>query len=66
MGKSDLLHIRVGKEMKDQMKSLIDLGMFSTESEIAREAIRTLLIRYIKEAGYERQLNEKKNDKKKK
>ncbi len=60
MADSDLIHIRVGKEMKKQMKDLIDMGMFSTESEIAREGIRALLIKYLKEAGLENQVGKKK------
>ncbi|MBD3164950.1 hypothetical protein GF323_07160 [Candidatus Woesearchaeota archaeon] len=66
MGKSDLIHIRVGKEMKKQMQHLIDIGMFSTEAEIAREGIRALLIKYLKEAGLESEIKDKgKNAKKK-
>lgn len=42
----DLLHIRVGKEMKKQMQELIDSGMFSNQAEIAREGIRTILLKY--------------------
>lgn len=42
----DLLHIRVGKEMKKQMEELIDSGMFSNQAEIAREGIRTILLKY--------------------
>jgi Arc/MetJ-type ribon-helix-helix transcriptional regulator len=42
MAESDLLHIRVGKEMKKQMKKLIETGLFSNESQIVREAIRNL------------------------
>lgn len=66
MSNSDLLHIRVGKEMKKQMKKLIEIGMFSTEAEIAREGIRSLLIKYLKEAGLEKTIEEKsrKNEKK--
>lgn len=48
MAKSDLLHIRVGEEMKKKMKHLIDIGMFSTEAEIAREGIRNTLMKYEK------------------
>jgi len=49
MADSDLLHIRVGKEMKRKMQHLIDIGMFSTEAEIAREGIRAVLMQYLKE-----------------
>lgn len=42
----DLLHIRVGKELKKQMKELIDSGLFTNQAEIAREGIRTLLLKY--------------------
>ena len=52
MANGDLIHIRVGKEMKKQMQDLIEIGMFSTESEIAREGIRSLLIKYLREAGF--------------
>lgn len=62
MAKSDLIHIRVGKEMKKQMQNLIDMGMFSTEAEIAREGIRSTLIRYLKEAGLEKNIKDDKKD----
>ena len=65
MSKSDLIHIRVGKEMKKQMKGLIDIGMFSTEAEVAREGIRSILIKYLKEAGLEHALEESRQDKEK-
>ena len=41
-----LIHIRVGKEMKKRMDKLIEQGLFSNQAEIAREAIRGLLLRY--------------------
>lgn len=70
MAKTNLIHIRVGKEMKKQMQRLIDIGMFSTESEITREGIRTLLIKYLKDAGfgesYEYNKSLRKNNAKKK
>jgi Arc/MetJ-type ribon-helix-helix transcriptional regulator len=75
MAESDLIHIRVGKEMKKRMQDLIEIGMFSTESEIAREGIRNLLIKYLKEAGLEKSImytapnvnkeNNEKNERKK-
>ncbi|MFP4424213.1 MAG: hypothetical protein ACLFP2_03185 [Candidatus Woesearchaeota archaeon] len=43
---AELLHIRVGKEMKKQMEELIDSGLFSNQAEIAREGIRQILLRY--------------------
>ena len=45
----NLIHIRVGKELKKQMQKLIDLGLFSNQAEIAREGIRNLLLKYNKE-----------------
>ena len=42
----DLLHIRVGKELKEQMQKLIDKGLFSNQAEITREGIRDLLLKY--------------------
>ena len=55
-----LLHIRVGKELKKQINKLIDVGLFSNQAEIAREAIRDLLFKY------QDRLKEIKNEKKKK
>ena len=46
---SKLLHIRVGKRLKQRMQLLIDIGLFSNQAEMAREAIRELLLKYSKE-----------------
>lgn len=46
--KKNLIHIRVGKKLREEIESLIDEGMFSNQSEIAREAIRDLIIKYKK------------------
>ena len=35
-----LLHIRVGKKIKDDMQELIDQGLFTNQTEIAREAMK--------------------------
>lgn len=43
---TSLLHIRVGKELKKQLQKLIDVGLFSNQAEVAREAIRDLLLKY--------------------
>ena len=43
---ADLLHIRVGKELKKEMQRLIDKGLFSNQAEITREGIRDLLLKY--------------------
>ncbi len=43
----DLIHIRVGKELKKQMQDLIDSGLFSNQAEIAREGIREILFKYL-------------------
>ena len=43
-----LLHIRVGKELKKQMEDLIERGLFSNQSEIAREGVRSILLKYKK------------------
>ena len=51
-----LLHIRVGEKIKNEMRKLIDSGLFSNQAEIAREAIRDLLLKYKDE------LKEKKKD----
>lgn len=44
----ELIHIRVGKEIKNQMQKLIDAGLFTNQSEIAREGIRNLILKYRK------------------
>ena len=44
--KDELLHIRVGRQLKKQMQELIDAGLFTNQAEIAREAIRALLLKY--------------------
>ena len=43
---ADLIHIRVGKELKKQMQDLLDSGLFSNQAEIAREGIREILLKY--------------------
>jgi len=45
----DLIHIRVGKEIKSEMQKLIDSGLFTNQSEIAREGIRTIILKYQKQ-----------------
>jgi len=42
----ELLHIRVGREMKRQIEHLIEIGIFSNQAEIAREGIRHILLKY--------------------
>ena len=42
----ELIHIRVGKELKERMQDLIDAGLFTNQSEIARESIRSLILKY--------------------
>ncbi|MFH1511657.1 MAG: hypothetical protein ABIF10_08260 [Candidatus Woesearchaeota archaeon] len=43
-----LLHIRVGKALKNEMQELIDSGLFSNQAEIAREGIRHIILKYKK------------------
>ncbi len=45
----NLIHIRVGKELKKQMDSLIKKGYFSNQAELAREGIRKVLWMYREE-----------------
>ncbi len=42
----NLIHIRVGKKLREEIESLVEEGIFSNQSEIAREAIRELIIKY--------------------
>jgi Arc/MetJ-type ribon-helix-helix transcriptional regulator len=46
MKKDRLIHIRVGEQLGKEMESLIEKGMFSSQTELAREAIRALVLRY--------------------
>ena len=41
------------------MRKLKDIGLFSTDAEIAREGIRHLLMRYLNEAGLDQALHSK-------
>jgi Arc/MetJ-type ribon-helix-helix transcriptional regulator len=43
---NSLIHIRVGKALKKEMQDLIDKGLFSNQSEVAREGIRHILLKY--------------------
>ena len=43
---SNLLHIRVGKEIKKEVQKLINSGLFSNQAEVVREAVRDLLLKY--------------------
>jgi Arc/MetJ-type ribon-helix-helix transcriptional regulator len=48
---TSLIHIRVGKALKNEMQELIDKGLFSNQSEITREGIRHILLKYRKKEG---------------
>ena len=51
----ELLHIRVGEEMKKQMQHLIGIGIFSNQAEIAREGIRGILLKYTQNKEQDRE-----------
>ena len=44
MAKASLLHIKIDEEIREDMEKLVKMGMFSTDAELAREAIRNLLV----------------------
>ncbi len=46
---SQLIHIRVGKELRKRMQMLLDKGLFSNQAEIVREGLRDILVKYDKE-----------------
>ncbi len=46
---TQLIHIRVGKELKKQMDKLIEEGYYSNQAEIARDGIRKVLQVYKEE-----------------
>ena len=50
MVRTTLMHIKIDADIKKDMQKLIDLGFFSTDAEIARGAIRNLVLD-IKEHG---------------
>ena len=41
-----LIHVRVGRELKEKMKELTDKGLFSNQAEIVREGIRSTILKY--------------------
>jgi Arc/MetJ-type ribon-helix-helix transcriptional regulator len=43
---TNLIHIRIGKALKKQMQELVDKGLFSNQSEITREGIRNIILKY--------------------
>jgi len=46
--KETLVHIRIGKEIRQQIQELIDSGLFSNQAEAVREGIREVLLKYKK------------------
>jgi len=52
---SNLIHIRVGKELKKQMDALIEKGYFSNQAELTREGIRKVLLMYKEELREEKE-----------
>ncbi|MBW2966098.1 hypothetical protein KY342_03265 [Candidatus Woesearchaeota archaeon] len=46
--KETLVHIRIGKEIRQQIQELIDSGLFSNQAEAVREGIREILLKYKK------------------
>ncbi|MCX6709533.1 MAG: ribbon-helix-helix domain-containing protein [Candidatus Woesearchaeota archaeon] len=46
MKKDRLIHIRIGEQLRKDIEELIEQGIFSSQTELAREAIRTLILKY--------------------
>ena len=46
---TNLIHIRVGKKIREKIEELIKEGLFSNQSEITREALRDLILKYKEE-----------------
>ncbi|GEM_PF-1935667 len=44
--KGELIHIRVGEQLRKDIEELIEKGIFSSQTELAREAIRNLILKY--------------------
>ena len=44
--RSNLIHIRVGEEIKQQLRRITKSGKVSTEAEIVREGIKEILQDY--------------------
>jgi len=44
---ADWVHIRVGKEIKKEMRDLIEGRVFKNQGEIAREGIRKVLQKWL-------------------
>ena len=45
----ELVHIRIGKELRAYINYLIDIGLFSNQAELTREALRNLVLKYAEE-----------------
>jgi Arc/MetJ-type ribon-helix-helix transcriptional regulator len=44
---ADWVHIRVGREIKEEMQDLIEGRVFKNQGEIAREGIRKVLQKWL-------------------
>jgi Arc/MetJ-type ribon-helix-helix transcriptional regulator len=60
MSRDELLHIRVGRQLKREIDQLIDSGLFSSQTELAREAIRSLILKYKEQIKIEQKQVEEK------
>ncbi|MBI2138542.1 hypothetical protein HYU13_03060 [Candidatus Woesearchaeota archaeon] len=46
-----LLHIRVGKRIREEMQQLLDAGLFTNQAEMVREGVRDILVKYQHHLG---------------
>ncbi|RMG27462.1 MAG: ribbon-helix-helix protein, CopG family [Methanobacteriota archaeon] len=44
-----LIHLRVPKKLKEELDRLVKEGYFSTQSEVIKEGIRHLILKYKNE-----------------
>ena len=44
--KDELLHIRVGRGIRNEIETLISSGFFTSQTELVREAVRDLILKY--------------------
>ena len=51
MEDKEVLHIRISKELLNEIEDLVEIGLFSNKNEIIRGAIRTIILKYKDEVS---------------
>lgn len=46
-----MIHVRIGKQLRNEMTELINGGLFSNQAELVREGIRRVVLEYYRQAA---------------